>query len=45
MFTRAFFAFLRELRDHNDRNWFVANKDRYDKNVRDPALRRDASRS
>ena len=39
MFTRAFFDFLRELRDHNDRNWFAANKDRYDKNVRDPALR------
>src|SRR6185369_3813459 len=38
MFTRAAFAFLRELRDHNDREWFAANKQRYEKVVRDPAL-------
>jgi len=39
MFTRAAFDFLRELRDHNDREWFAANKERYEKTVRDPALK------
>ena len=38
MFTRAAFDFLRELREHNDRDWFAANKQRYEKHVRDPAL-------
>jgi uncharacterized protein (TIGR02453 family) len=38
MFTRAFFDFLRELRDHNERAWFSTNKGRYEKDVRDPAL-------
>jgi uncharacterized protein (TIGR02453 family) len=31
--------FLSELRTHNDRAWFVANKERYEKKVRDPMLR------
>src|SRR4051812_47440973 len=39
MFTRAAFRFLRELREHNDRAWFAANKDRYETVVRDPALK------
>src|SRR6476661_7322645 len=32
------FTFLRELREHNDREWFQANKQRYTDTVRDPAL-------
>ncbi len=38
-FTKAGLGFLRDLDDHNDRDWFAANKDRYDHDVRDPALR------
>jgi uncharacterized protein (TIGR02453 family) len=38
-FTPALFAFLGELRDNNDREWFIANKQRYETAVRDPALR------
>ncbi|MSP60278.1 MAG: DUF2461 domain-containing protein [Myxococcales bacterium] len=38
-FTSSLFQFLRELRDHNDRAWFQANKARYESEVRDPALR------
>jgi uncharacterized protein (TIGR02453 family) len=30
------FAFLKELRSHNDREWFTANKERFEKNVREP---------
>lgn len=37
-FTPKLFTFLRELRDHNDREWFNANKSRYERDVRDPAL-------
>jgi uncharacterized protein (TIGR02453 family) len=37
-FDPALFAFLRELRDHNDREWFKANKARYDADVKEPAL-------
>jgi uncharacterized protein (TIGR02453 family) len=37
-FTRDLFAFLRELREHNDRDWFAANKPRYEAAVREPAL-------
>lgn len=37
-FSPDLFAFLRELRDNNDRQWFAANKQRYEKVVRDPAL-------
>ena len=29
-FGPELFAFLRELKDHNDRDWFNANKDRYE---------------
>jgi uncharacterized protein (TIGR02453 family) len=36
--SRELFAFLAELRRHNDREWFNANKDRYLAEVRDPAL-------
>lgn len=38
-FAPAFFAFLEELRLHNDRDWFERNKDRYLRHVRDPMLR------
>jgi uncharacterized protein (TIGR02453 family) len=37
-FGREFFAFLTELRDHNDRDWFTANKSRYEADVLEPAL-------
>ena len=36
--ARDLFAFLAELRRHNDRVWFNANKDRYHADVRDPML-------
>ena len=36
--SRDLFAFLAELRRHNDRVWFNANKDRYLAEVRDPML-------
>jgi len=32
------FAFLRELRTHNDRSWFTANKGRYEGSVKRPVL-------
>jgi len=32
------FAFLRELRAHNDRAWFTANKDRYERSVKQLVL-------
>ena len=38
-FTPKLFAFLRELAEHNDRAWFAANKERYERDVRTPALR------
>ncbi len=37
-FTPELFTFLRELADHNDRDWFKANKKRYEGHVKDPAL-------
>jgi uncharacterized protein (TIGR02453 family) len=37
-FEGELFAFLRELRQHNDRNWFEAYKPRYETAVRIPAL-------
>ena len=37
-FTPAFFAFLRHLKTHNTREWFQANKPRYERDVRDPLL-------
>ncbi len=38
-FTPALFDFLRQLKKHNDRKWFLENKTRYEADVRDPALR------
>ena len=38
-FTPALFTFLRELRENNNREWFQANKERYEADVRDPLLR------
>jgi uncharacterized protein (TIGR02453 family) len=38
-FTKATLDFLKQLRAHNDRDWFLANKERYEKQVRDPFLR------
>jgi uncharacterized protein (TIGR02453 family) len=38
-FSPELFAFLTELRIHNDRAWFLANKQRYEKVVREPFLR------
>jgi uncharacterized protein (TIGR02453 family) len=32
------FAFLRELKSHNDRTWFTANKERYERSVKEPVL-------
>ena len=37
-FTRDLFRFLEELRDHNERDWFLKNKQRYEHSVRDPFL-------
>jgi uncharacterized protein (TIGR02453 family) len=37
-FTPATFAFLRELAANNNRDWFQANKERYERDVREPAL-------
>jgi uncharacterized protein (TIGR02453 family) len=38
-FTPAFFAFLRSLKRHNDRDWFAAHRDRYVADVEAPMLR------
>ena len=38
-FSDEFFRFLVELRVHNDREWFLKNKSRYENAVRDPFLR------
>ena len=37
-FDAAMFAFLRELAENNDREWFAANKERYVAHVQEPAL-------
>ncbi len=37
-FTPQLFDFLRDLADHNDREWFQANKRRYDDAVKAPLL-------
>lgn len=37
-FGPEFFKFLKQLEQHNDRDWFLANKDRFEKDVRDPFL-------
>ena len=38
-FKPSFFKFLRDLRENNNRDWFNANKGRYEDSVKDPALR------
>ncbi len=38
-FSPALFAFLRELEANNSRPWFQANKERYEREVREPMLR------
>jgi uncharacterized protein (TIGR02453 family) len=38
-FSSALFDFLRELKAHNNRDWFQKNKSRYERDVRDAALR------
>jgi uncharacterized protein (TIGR02453 family) len=37
-FTPKLFSFLRDLEANNDREWFKANQDRYEADVREPAL-------
>jgi len=37
-FTPRFFRFLKELKANNRRDWFIANKQRYEADVRDPML-------
>jgi uncharacterized protein (TIGR02453 family) len=37
-FTPELFAFLADLREHNDREWFAANKHRYESALLEPAL-------
>jgi uncharacterized protein (TIGR02453 family) len=37
-FSPALFSFLRELRENNDREWFKANRERYEEAVLEPAL-------
>jgi uncharacterized protein (TIGR02453 family) len=37
-FSPQLFAFLRELKQHNERGWFNANKDRYARELKEPAL-------
>ncbi len=37
-FCPELFDFLRQLKLHNNRNWFAKNKARYEKMVLDPAL-------
>lgn len=38
VFSPTLFAFLRELRENNDRDWFKANKQRYEAVVQEPAV-------
>jgi uncharacterized protein (TIGR02453 family) len=38
-FTPELFRFLSQLKKNNDREWFTANKGRYESSVRDPFLR------
>jgi uncharacterized protein (TIGR02453 family) len=37
-FTPTLFRFLRDLRKNNDREWFLAHKDVYDRDVKAPVL-------
>jgi uncharacterized protein (TIGR02453 family) len=38
-FGKEFFRFFRELASHNDRDWFQANRERYEASVRQPLLK------
>jgi len=38
LFRPELFDFLRQLKRHNNREWFARNKQRYEEAVRDPAL-------
>jgi uncharacterized protein (TIGR02453 family) len=38
-FTPDTFRFLKDLNKNNDREWFAANKKRYEEHLKDPALR------
>ncbi len=38
-FTRGLFDFLKDLEANNNRDWFQANKDRYEEHLKQPALR------
>ena len=38
-FSPGLFDFLRDLRAHNNREWFQKNKARYERDAREPALR------
>lgn len=37
-FTPKLFHFLQDLAEHNDREWFKANQDEYERYIREPAL-------
>lgn len=37
-FNPALFAFLKDLKANNNREWFQANKERYERDLKDPAL-------
>jgi uncharacterized protein (TIGR02453 family) len=37
-FGPELFKFLKQLRANNDRSWFAANKEKYERDVRDPML-------
>ncbi|MGH2703755.1 MAG: DUF2461 domain-containing protein [Actinomycetota bacterium] len=37
-FTPELFGFLSELKEHNDRDWFAKNRERYERVVREPFL-------
>jgi uncharacterized protein (TIGR02453 family) len=37
-FDPTFFKFLKQLKTHNNRAWFLANKERYEREVRNPLL-------
>jgi uncharacterized protein (TIGR02453 family) len=39
VFTPATLAFLRALKRHNDREWFKARRERYERDVREPMIR------
>src|SRR5215813_5569474 len=38
-FKRSLFDFLKDLSTHNNRDWFRANKSRYEQQVQEPVLR------